>query len=151
MDTIELSVGMQKQFNHTFVDELIGSGLSRKVWSSKALPDCVIKIEDVAQSFQNIKEWELWNDMKECKEVSKWLAPCRWISPDGSILIMDRTTVPPKKRYPDRLPKFLTDTKFQNYGLLKGRFVCHDYGSHVANTYGTASTAMRAAHWWDAP
>jgi hypothetical protein len=140
---------MQKQFNALFADELIAKGSARVVWSSKAIPDCVIKIEDVAQSFQNVNEWELWNDVKDTPDVAKWLAPCRWISPDGSILLMERTTVPSKRRYPDRLPKFLTDTKFQNYGLMKGRFVCHDYGSHVANTFG-ATTTMRAAHWWDA-
>ncbi len=146
---IALSAARQTQFNGLFAHELIAKGSTREVWSSLALPDCVIKVEDVAHAFQNILEWELWKDVRD-SEAGKWLAPCRWISADGSILIMARTKPLAHSRYPDRLPCFLTDTKFQNYGLYKGRFVCHDYGNTTTSTYG-ATLRTRAAHWYDVP
>lgn len=148
MIDLQLTPGMQREFNALFCDELIAVGSARQVWSSRAMPDCVIKIETGSQSFQNVTEWQLWNDLKHFKPVADWLAPCRWISPSGNILIMERTRPIPYDEYPDRLPKFFSDLKYQNYGKLKGRFVCHDYGLHCVATYG-GTAITRRVKWWD--
>ena len=145
---IELTQGMQKEFNMLMLDKELACGSSRSVWSSRVLPNSVVKFEGTAGSFQNIAEWQLWEAVKHAPDIARWLAPCEYISPCGSILIMAKTTKPPKAKYPDQLPAFLTDTKFQNYGMLKGKFVCHDYGSHVAMSHG-CTKRTRAAHWWD--
>lgn len=44
------------------------------------------------------------------------------------------------------MPVFLTDFKPENFGLLNGRVVCHDYGNHLLHERGM-STAMRNAPW----
>lgn len=84
-------------------DERIGYGMSRQVFTSKLLPDCVIKIEDTAGQFQNVVEWETWNRVKGT-DASRWFAECRWISSNGAILIMERTrpASPPSTRTSSR-------------------------------------------------
>ncbi len=85
---------------------------------------------------------EIWS---HDKDIRRWLAPCVQISPCGSILIQKRTTPAPSSRYPAKMPKFLTDMKRSNYGLYKGRLVCHDYGLICL----TVTTATRKADWWE--
>ena len=106
-------------------DDPIGSGVARKVYNSPLFPDCVVKIENTAGSFQNVIEWNTWLNVKDTKRA-KWFAPCVAISPCGGILIQKKTQ--PAVKFPTRLPKFLGDTKPSNYGMYQGRFVCHDYG-----------------------
>lgn len=108
-------------------------------------PDLVAKVETGSGSFQNVQEWEFWQAWCETKDVRRWLAPCADISPCGTILLQERTTPIPPGKFPDKMPDFLTDMKRSNYGLLKGKVVCHDYGRVVA----TASTTLRKAHWWE--
>lgn len=124
-------------------DELIGRGMSRATFSSKVLPDCVVKVEDGAGDFQNIKEWELWQAVRHTK-FAKWFAPCRWISPNGIVLVMERTT--PAWEFPAEMPVFLTDYKRENYGMLNGQLVCHDYGMHTMLEFGMTKR-MRKVEW----
>lgn len=128
------------------VDRKLGDGMSRSVWSSEVLPGCVIKVEDRASFFQNVVEWETWQRVKGTP-WEKWFAPCEWISANGSVLVMARTTPAPK--YPPRMPVFLTDFKRANYGMHKGRFVCHDYGTHLLFENGM-SKRLKKADWRDA-
>lgn len=124
--------------------DLIGEGAGRTVYEFSHRPDLVIKIETPAQSFQNVKEWEVWNAWRDDKEVACWLAPCEDISECGSILIQKRTTSVPADRFPKKLPKFLTDTSRHNFGMLNKKFVCHDY----ALVRVTLSVNMVKADWW---
>lgn len=126
-------------------DDKIGYGASREVYSSRVLPDCVIKVETGIGKFQNILEWETWDRVSQT-EFAKWFAPCEWISPNGVILIMKKTL--PAHKYPDKIPAFFTDTKRTNFGVYKGNFVCHDYGMHLLMENGMTKR-MRKADWWD--
>lgn len=138
-------------------DQQIGLGMSRTVFSSKLMPDCVIKIEDTAGHFQNIVEWETWQRVKDT-EFSRWFAECRWISGNGSILIMERTRPAAPQELPERVPAFLTDLKRANFGMAKAQkkdgkpgrewFVCHDYGTHLMFENGMTKR-LRKADWWD--
>src|SRR5690606_7513149 len=110
--------------------ERLGSGISRVTFAGNMHPDCVVKVEEGAGSFQNVIEWETWHRVIGT-EFEKWFAPCRWISPCGAILVMERTQPGPDDSYPEKMPVFLTDFKRQNYGFLKGNLVCHDYGLHL--------------------
>lgn len=130
---------------HMLVEERLGSGIGRTVWSSEVLPGCVVKVEENARSFQNVIEFETWHRVKGT-EFERWFAPCRWISPNGSVLVMERTTT--ATNFPARMPVFLTDFKRRNYGLLKGKLVCHDYGTNLLFERGM-SRAMKRADWWD--
>lgn len=129
-------------------DQKINSGMSRTVWSSKLVPDCVIKIEDTVGQFQNIIEWETWLRVRDTVH-RRWFAPCRWISGNGAILIMERTHEPAPKQYPVNMPAYLTDFKRTNYGMLNGKLVCHDYGTHMLFENGLTKR-MKPAKWWNA-
>ncbi len=124
--------------------EEIGNGIARTVYGCRLREDLVVKIETAGTSFQNIMEWEFWNTWSYDKDVSRWLAPCEMISPCGAILLQHRTSPIPPEKFPSKMPKFLTDMKKSNYGLLKGKVVCHDYGMVVNNV----TTTQRKADWW---
>ncbi len=125
--------------------KVINHGVARTVYECKLVPDTIVKIETRSKSFQNVLEWTFWNTWEDDKDIRRWLAPCVEISPCGTILIQKRTTPAPLRCYPAKMPGFLTDMKRSNYGLYKGRLVCHDYGLVVSS----ARLTMRKAHWWD--
>ena len=127
--------------------QVIGEGSARKVYSSAILPDCVVKVEESSKSFQNIAEWQAWQQVKDTP-AAKWFAPCVEISPSGSVLLMRRVERVPKSMYPKRVPAFFTDLKRANWGLLEGRMVCCDYGVTNLIHYGMTS-GTKAAKWWD--
>jgi hypothetical protein len=129
-------------------DDRIGHGMSRQVYRSKILPHAVIKVEEVAQSFQNIMEWETWQMVKGTP-AEKWFAPCEYISPQGIVLIMAKTTEPAADQYPEQMPVFLSDFKRANYGIYEGRLVCHDYGTNLSMHHGLFTKKMRKVEWWN--
>lgn len=119
---------IHRELFRTICTKVIGEGSSRETYSSFVLPGHVVKVEDRAASFQNVIEWTVWQNVKTMPSVAKWFAPCDWISPGGSILLMRKTTPVPDGSFPTKLPEFLTDFKPSNYGMYQGNFVCHDYG-----------------------
>lgn len=137
---------VERDFFHFMCGDLLGSGASRDVYVFAPDPRFVIKIETGAQSFSNIREWDLWHDAQHMgPEVSKWLAPCVAISACGTVLQQRRTR--PAKTFPDKIPVWMTDTKRQNFGLIGNRFVAHDYGNHLVCNSGL-SPRLRKADWW---
>jgi len=126
-------------------DDEIGRGMSRVVYRSSVLKDFVIKVEDCAGKFQNVIEWETWKRV-EGTEFEKWFAPCKWISPNGSVLVQQRTHH--TDNYPARMPVFLADFKRANYGLIGKQIVCHDYGTNLLFERGM-SKRMQKVEWWD--
>ena len=119
-----------QEFADFMLGEFIDSGSSRTVYECLIKPEYVIKVENSKHTFQNVKEWEFWQTWKHDKNARKWLAPCHFISDSGTFLIMERTEPLPKARVPQKVPKFMTDLKKSNFGLLNNKVVCHDYG-HV--------------------
>jgi hypothetical protein len=148
------STGLYEQAFNLLCDQQLGAGMSRRAFSSKLMPTCVVKVEDGAGQFQNVIEWETWDRVQET-EFARWFAPCRFISANGALLVMDRTRPPAPHEFPKRMPVFLTDFKRTNYGMLRDpktgveRFVCHDYGTHLLFEEGM-SRRLRKAAWWDA-
>lgn len=126
--------------------EKIGSGMSRQVYTGELFPDCVTKVEAEGR-FQNVMEWETWRRV-EHTAYAKWFAPCRWISDNGRVLVMEKTRPAIESEFPEKIPVFLTDTKRANFGVLNGRLVCHDYGSHLLMENGMVGRMKKAA-WWD--
>lgn len=129
-------------------DERIGYGMSRAVFTSKVLPDCVVKVEEDAARFQNVIEWETWQRVKDTP-ASRWFAQCRWISPNGSVLVMERTRQPSEEDFLARMPVFLCDFKRTNFGMAGKFLVCHDYGTNLLFEHGM-SKRLKKAEWWDA-
>lgn len=112
----------------TFVGKRLGKGIDREVFVCKSDPTCVIKIETEARSFQNIMEWELWLSLVPDSPIYDWIAPCVSISPCGTILIQKRTEPINSKTFPEKIPTWAADVKLENWGLLDGKPVMHDYG-----------------------
>lgn len=133
MSLHDLSKHALTDLGYLFVGDVIGSGMSRTVYEFNIDPTKVVKIETARQRFQNVMEWELWNECRECPALAKYLAPCRYISDCGIVLIMDKTQPLRATEIPKSLPAFLTDHKVENFGLLDGKVVCHDYGFVIKN------------------
>lgn len=118
---------VKDDFISSICGEFLGRGTSREVYVYGPDPSLVIKLE-VGLRFQNVMEHETYSTLVECDE-RKWFAPVVWISKSGNALLMKRTTPCPVKELPKRLPAFMTDLKPENFGLLDGQFVTHDYGT----------------------
>ena len=114
----------------------LGEGVDREVFECRLRPELVVKVEAdrVHRSFANPREMQIWQNWQYHKPTARWLAPCEYLSPDGRILLQRRTQpISPTDGLPDRLPAFLTDIKTDNFGLLDGRVVCHDYSFVLEN------------------
>lgn len=121
-----------KELFDTVCGEKIGQGMSRTVFECKINDKFVIKVEEPGD-FQNVKEYHNWQDFQFTKGVSEWLAPCHSISDNGRILIQERCEPIGRNQLPDKMPKFITDTKVQNFGLLNNKIVCLDYSFMVSH------------------
>ena len=135
---------MSKLFEEAFnllCGSRIGAGSAREVYECTLLPDCVVKVETLAESFQNIIEWETWKIVQNTPQ-SRWFARCDYISPCGLLLLMERTRPPALSEYPRQMPAYFADFKRRNYGMAKTRqkrvevFVCHDYGLNLLVDHG---------------
>lgn len=144
---MSLNSSMHREAFDLLCDRQIGRGMSRTVFSSKILPDCVIKIEEESGRFQNIVEWETWQRVK-FSPLSRWFAECKWISPNGSVLIMERTKPASLKDYLKKMPAFLCDFKRSNYGMAGDWLVCHDYGTNLLFEFGMTKRLVNA-NWID--
>lgn len=142
---------MTKAFEDAFnllCGEQLGSGLHRFVYECRLRPELVVKVERENvdwRFFANVHEMRFWDNNQYYKKVADWLAPCRYMSPDGRILLQDRARPATSfDNLPEKLPGFLTDRKPQNYGYLpNGQFVCIDYTLTIDNP----NTRLSAAKW----
>ena len=109
--------------------EKLGFGMDRDVYVCRLDEDYVVKVERDNSSYdQNIIEYRIWTDLQGKPDLQKYFAPCKYLSGNGKILIQKRTEPIRMSDIPDKLPMFLNDMKLENYGILDGKFVCHDYG-----------------------
>lgn len=138
---------------HEFFDLLcgkfLGGGVGRGVYVLATDPDLVVKIETRNYSFQNTTEWAIWQDLTaEGNKMSRWFAPCHSISPCGIVMIQSRTRPVSKEMFPNTMPSFFSDLKYQNFGVLDGHLVAHDYGYSNILSQGLTKR-MRKAVWRD--
>lgn len=125
--------------------ELLGEGTYRKTFACRLDPTLVVKVEkeEEQRTFSNVYEERNWRDLQEFKPVARWLAPVVDISPCGMLLLMKRVVPLRANELPDRLPRFLTDLKPENYGLYEGRLVVCDYPVILCNV----SLKTRRVDW----
>ncbi len=140
----ELSPLMHRDALNMMLGKELGRGTSRTVFANDLLPTTVVKVEAGAGLFQNVLEWKIWEEVKGTP-LAKWFAPCRFISPNGMLLIQDRTYQP--RHYPEKIPSFFTDLKVNNFGQIGDMFVAHDYG--LIRLGVGLGNRMRTAKWWD--
>lgn len=133
-------------FFRLFCGDQLGEGSARAVYEYKLDHKLVVKIETEAESFQNIMEWETWRSVM-MTEHAKWFAACHYISPCGIVMVQRKTQVKPHSKYPDRIPAFFTDIKYNNFGFIGNQLTCHDYGINLMMERGMTKR-MRKADWW---
>lgn len=137
--------GMAEDFWKMFIGEKIGTGASRTVYEYGINGDLVLKVEHETFSFHNIKEYDTWNEVKDSRHA-KWFAPCKFISPRGQFLIQSRTIpVTGNWKLPKSIPFIIDDVHSDNWGVLDGKIVCHDYG-HQWDTK-KYSMKLKKADW----
>lgn len=134
LSTISTLESVNSDLITMFLGEKLGSGSYRSVYAFNPNPDkYVVKIEPLSTNC-NANEFLTWenacgfiNDFAWAKE---WFAPVLWMSPNAKVLIMERTVPEHKKDKPrpDKVPDFLCDVKYDNFGWIGDKFVCHDYG-----------------------
>lgn len=112
----------------------LGYGISRNVFVYTPDPTKVIKIEYEEGKYQNVIEHMIWDEIQHHKILHKWFAPVHHISESGRILIQSRTEPVRVEDIPKKVPHFLTDHKLENFGMLNGQLVCHDYGTTILTT-----------------
>lgn len=111
----------------------LGRGMSRQVYEFLPNPKLVIKVELYGRAFQNILEYEFWEQYKHAKEIRPWLAPVHRISSCGIYMLQERTASVERNELPASIPKWITDEKTENWGRIGKRFVLHDYAYTLAN------------------
>lgn len=123
----------------------LGSGISRKVFECRLDPTLVVKVQhdDTKPPLENMMEFEVWQSAM-MTEFAKWFAPCTLISTTGRILLQKRTF--PTRDLPLKVPAFFTDLKPENWGLLDGKPVCHDYALNQIMEVGLRKK-MRKVNW----
>lgn len=124
----------------------LGEGQYRTVYDYQLEKGRVIK-HDTRENWSNVSEHMLYG-VSMGTELEKWLAPVYWLSPGGIWLIMAKTTPIPAGKLPKKVPKIFTDLKPENWGMYKGRPVCHDYGNNAALTIAlNMGGSPKLANW----
>lgn len=125
--------------------DMIGEGATRKVYVCRLNPDYVVKVESRGDAFQNMEEWKAWH-WAQGTSKARWLAPCHVISPCGLLLVQERVTAMRVGERPKKIPDWLCDLKPENFGHLKGRIVCADYGT-ILSAFQERPTKMVKPKW----
>lgn len=127
------------------VGDCIGSGGYREVFEYLPRIGYVIKVEQHAGCFENVLEYEIWQDVKDT-EYAKWFAPCTIISINGIWMVQKRTKPCSTVQLPEYVPAFFTDIKKSNIGWYRGHPCFHDYGRNLLNTIGLTKR-MKKIDW----
>lgn len=131
---------------HLLCGEEIGRGQYRVVYQHALDRRLVVK-HDTRANWSNVQEYAMWCNLQD-GALSKWLAPVEWLSPGGIWLIQAKTRPIPIGKYPKKVPAIFADIKPENWGLYKGRPVCHDYGNHAAFVLAEkAGAALETVVW----
>lgn len=107
----------------------IGRGVYRTVFECRLRHDLVIK-HDNRGNHSNVLEYTMWQELADTP-IGKWLAPVEWLSDDGIWLVQRKTELIRPSELPSKVPAIFCDLKLDNWGLLDGHPVCHDYGNSM--------------------
>lgn len=148
MSQLDFPQTVQLEFNDLMLGPYLGGGVARKVYVFAPDPTKVVKLEMTQRQFQNVSEWQLWDETQwgVHQELRRWLAPCFFISHSGSVLIQGRTY--PLHQMPAEVPTIFTDLKPCNWGAYEGHPVAHDYGRNMVMPRGlNGGRRLKKAEW----
>lgn len=136
---------MEKSLKEILIGKKLGSGCYRDVYLCRLDSSLVVKVEREEKEFHNIKEWNIWDELKY-SDIKKWFAECIDISNDGKILIQKRVYFGRKEDLPKKIPTFFTDIQPANFGFIKKQLTCCDYGSTII-TKMFNDKKLKSADW----
>ena len=130
----KIDIALNFQIAFDMVDllcgDFVGEGNSRIVYDCPIYPGYVTKISKDADNHDNIMEYEMWCSVAHQPKMNKWFADVKWLSGNGRVMIQKKAihiNDKNKKNIPTKVPAFLSDMKFDNYGFIGKQFVCFDY------------------------
>lgn len=131
------------EFANFFLGNYLGHGVSRHVFEYAPDPKkWVIKI-DCSSFNANALEYDVWGRVEHMPRVRQWLAPIKKMSRCGRVLMMARADMNrPREDYPKRIPGFLFDVKYENYGFIGKQLVCIDYAGAILEITKRGTIAM---------
>jgi len=137
-----------KELEQLLIGKKMGSGMHRTTYDCLLNGEWVVKVADDERMGRgaNCLEYKIWQEIQYSDDVGKFFAPCIDISEGGKYLIQEKVEKARKKDYPSKIPHFFTDVKYDNFGFLRGKFVCVDYGSLLI-WRGIDKVRMVKAHW----
>jgi hypothetical protein len=141
---------MEKELENFILGEKLGTGIHRDVYVLKTDESKVVKVarDNYDSRAVNLIEYRLYWDGIFETPLEKWFAKVFSVSECGKYLIQERTEPARKEEYPEKIPDFFTDTKYDNFGYIKGKgIVCVDYGCF--NVFKNISSKMVKADWWE--
>lgn len=129
------AVALKNYVLDLFVGDRLGKGSYRHVYKLKEDISKVLKVEYCGNVFSNVHEYQVWKEVQHTP-IEKFFAPCYEIDAMGIALIQARTTPfesnddfeKAVRDNGDKIPAFMDDVHFGNWGMFEGRPVCHDYG-----------------------
>ena len=145
LDYDRITAPAMKALLECFAGRLLGRGVSRTVFECKFNPEYVVKVSKPYDT-QNATEARTWERFSDVPHVAKWLAPIAQQSACGRVIVQRRTR--PLLKPPAKIPHYLGDLKVQNFGMLEGRCVAHDYGLGIFLD-SDAPVQMVKPDWWD--
>lgn len=132
MNSIISIPSIASDFVTSICGEFIASGTYRSVFHYNLDEKYVVKVEPKSTNC-NLIEALIWQEVQwltgRLNWVRDWFAPVKWISPNGRILVMRKTREQPDKKRPDKIPAFLWDAAYRNFGWIGDKLVCHDYSN----------------------
>lgn len=130
---------VSEDFLSVVIGPYIGGGLYRNVFEHAYDNTLVVKVETNAGSFANIRENRMWFDYCEHPKLSKWFAPCVYISDGGKVLIQKKVAPLDGRKMPTKIPPMIDDGHMGNWGIYEDRVVCCDYGNQLSNQIAAKS------------
>lgn len=138
-----------KELERMMCGERLGGGIHRTGYVYALDASKVIKVAiGNAGRASNLLEYAIFANLS-ATEYARWLAPVFEVSDGGRYLLMARAEFPTHDRYPERLPVFLSDCKYSNYGLFEKRWVCIDYAGLLLGNILPLGKRTRRVEWWE--
>jgi hypothetical protein len=144
-EALNLDPGRKDSVLLLLVGPMIGQGVYREVYEVRGRPDVVLKVEVAGTEFCNATEWNIWRRVADTP-FAKWFAPCLAIDQGGGALLQKRTKPMSDTAWRKlKVPAFFTDMKADNWGLIGGQPVCHDYALNRIIERGVTGKRMIGA------